>query len=45
MRRGAGDPALSSSYASGNLLNEKYEEVNGYPAVGFGAFGGVEWRF
>ena len=28
-----------------NLLNEKYEEVNGYPALGFGAFGGVEWKF
>ncbi len=28
-----------------NLLNEKYEEVNGYPALGFGAFGGAEWKF
>ena len=28
-----------------NLLGEKYEPVNGYPALGFGAFGGVEWRF
>lgn len=28
-----------------NLLNEQYEPVNGYPAPGFGAFGGVEWRF
>jgi vitamin B12 transporter len=28
-----------------NLLNERYEEVNGYPALGFGAFGGVEWKF
>ncbi len=28
-----------------NLLDENYEEVNGYPALGFGAFGGVEWRF
>ncbi|QYM79485.1 TonB-dependent receptor [Horticoccus luteus] len=28
-----------------NLLNEKYEAVNGYPARGAGAFGGVEWRF
>jgi vitamin B12 transporter len=28
-----------------NLLDEKYEEVNGYPALGFGAFGGVEWKF
>lgn len=28
-----------------NLLNESFEEVNGYPALGFGAFAGVEWRF
>ena len=28
-----------------NLLGESYEEVNGYPALGFGAFGGVEWKF
>lgn len=28
-----------------NLLDETYEEVNGYPALGFGAFGGVEWTF
>lgn len=28
-----------------NLLDEQYEEVNGYPAVGFGAFGGIEWKF
>ncbi|MEO7414757.1 MAG: TonB-dependent receptor [Opitutaceae bacterium] len=28
-----------------NLLNESYEEVNGYPALGFGAFAGVEWKF
>jgi vitamin B12 transporter len=28
-----------------NLLDEKYEEVNGYPALGFGAFGGVEWKW
>ncbi len=28
-----------------NLLNERHEEVNGYPALGFGAFGGVEWKF
>jgi vitamin B12 transporter len=28
-----------------NLLNEKYEEVNGYPQPGFGAFGGVEYKF
>jgi vitamin B12 transporter len=28
-----------------NLFGEAYEEVNGYPALGFGAFGGVEWKF
>ncbi len=28
-----------------NLLNEHYEEVNGYPALGFGAFAGAEWTF
>ena len=28
-----------------NLLDEKYEEVNGYPALGFGAFAGVEWKW
>ncbi len=28
-----------------NLLNEKYEQVNGYPQLGFGAFAGVEWKF
>jgi len=28
-----------------NLLDENHEQVNGYPALGFGAFGGVEWKF
>ena len=28
-----------------NALNEKYEQVHGYPQPGFGAFGGVEWKF
>jgi vitamin B12 transporter len=28
-----------------NLLNESYEEVNGYPALGFGIFAGAEWKF
>ncbi len=27
-----------------NLLDRKYQPVNGYPALGFGAFGEVEWR-
>ncbi len=28
-----------------NLLDEKYEAVNGYPALGFGAFFGAEWKY
>jgi vitamin B12 transporter len=28
-----------------NALDERYEEVNGYPALGLGAYAGVEWRF
>lgn len=28
-----------------NLLNEKYEAVNGYPALGFGTFISAEWKF
>ncbi|MDE3083913.1 MAG: TonB-dependent receptor [Verrucomicrobiota bacterium] len=28
-----------------NLLDESYEEVNGYPALGFGAFTSAEWRW
>jgi vitamin B12 transporter len=28
-----------------NALDEDYEEVNGYPALGVGAFAGVEWKF
>lgn len=28
-----------------NLLNEKYEAVNGYPALGFGAYVGAELKF
>src|SRR5258708_4429054 len=28
-----------------NLLNAHYEEDNGYPQLGFGAFAGVEWKF
>jgi vitamin B12 transporter len=27
-----------------NLLNEKYEQVNGYPQLGFGAFAGMELK-
>jgi outer membrane receptor protein involved in Fe transport len=28
-----------------NILNEHYEEVNGYPALGARAFAGIEARF
>ncbi len=28
-----------------NLLDEKYEEVHGYPQLGLGAFVGAEWKF
>ncbi|HXB03078.1 MAG TPA: TonB-dependent receptor [Opitutaceae bacterium] len=28
-----------------NALDKRYEEVNGYPALGFGAFAGAEWKF
>jgi vitamin B12 transporter len=28
-----------------NLLDEKYEPVSGYPALGTGAFGSAEWKF
>jgi vitamin B12 transporter len=38
-------PRLTLKARFENLLDEKYEEVNGYPALGFGAFGGVEWKF
>jgi vitamin B12 transporter len=38
-------PRLALKARLENLLGERYEEVNGYPALGFGAFGGVEWRF
>ncbi|MSU24295.1 MAG: TonB-dependent receptor [Opitutus sp.] len=39
------NPRLALKVRCENLLNEKYEEVNGYPALGFGAFAGAEWRF
>lgn len=28
-----------------NLLDEHYEEVNGFPQLGRGVYGGAEWRF
>ncbi len=38
-------PRLTAKVRFENLLNERYEEVNGYPALGFGAFAGAEWKF
>lgn len=38
------DPRLSFKARIENLLNERYQPVNGYPALGLGAFGAVEWR-
>jgi vitamin B12 transporter len=38
-------PRLTLKARFENLFNEKYEEVNGYPALGFGAFAGLEWKF
>ena len=38
-------PRLAVKARLENLLNEKYEEVNGYPQLGFGVFAGVEWKF
>jgi len=42
---GQGNPRLALKLRGENLLNERYEEVNGYPALGFGAFAGAEWKF
>ncbi|WP_161554800.1 TonB-dependent receptor plug domain-containing protein [Ereboglobus luteus] len=28
-----------------NLFNKKYDTVAGYPALPFGVFGGIEWKF
>jgi vitamin B12 transporter len=38
-------PRLALKVRFENLLGEDYEPVNGYPALGFGAFGSVEWKF
>jgi vitamin B12 transporter len=38
-------PRLAVKARVENLLDEKYEEVNGYPQTGFGAYAGVEWKF
>lgn len=38
-------PRLAVKARLENLLDEKYEEVNGYPGLGFGAFAGIEWKW
>ncbi len=38
-------PRLAVKVRLENLLGEQYEEVHGYPALGFGGFGGLEWTF
>jgi vitamin B12 transporter len=38
------NPRLAFKARVENALNEHYQPVNGYPALGFGAFGGVEWK-
>jgi vitamin B12 transporter len=38
-------PRLAVKARIENLLDEKYEEVHGYPQLGLGAFAGVEWKF
>jgi vitamin B12 transporter len=37
-------PKLALKARIENALNEHYQPVNGYPALGFGAYGGVEWK-
>jgi vitamin B12 transporter len=37
-------PRLALKARVENLLNRRYEEVNGYPALGLGAFAGIEWK-
>jgi vitamin B12 transporter len=38
------NPRLSLKARLENALDEKYQPVNGYPALGFGAFGEVDWK-
>jgi len=38
-------PRLALKARVENLFNRKYEPVNGYPALGAAAYGGVEWKF
>ena len=39
------NPRLTLKVRMENLLNEKYEAVNGYPQLGFGVFAGAELKF
>ena len=38
-------PRLALKARLENALDERYEEVNGYPALGRAIFAGVEWAF
>ncbi|MDI1250304.1 MAG: TonB-dependent receptor [Lacunisphaera sp.] len=38
-------PRLAVKARVENLLDEKYEQVHGYPQTGAGAYAGVEWKF
>ncbi|MBI2498589.1 MAG: TonB-dependent receptor [Opitutae bacterium] len=38
-------PRLAVKARVENLLDEKYEQVHGYPQTGVGAYAGVEWMF
>ena len=38
------NPRMTIKARLENLLNEKYEQVNGYPQLGFGVFAGVEMK-
>ena len=38
-------PRLALKARVENLLGEKFEEVNGYPALGRAVFAGAEWKF
>ncbi len=39
------NPRLALKARVENLLDERYEDVHGYPQLGRGAFAGVEWKF
>jgi outer membrane cobalamin receptor len=37
-------PRLALKARVENALDEKYQPVNGYPALGLGVFGEVDWK-